>query len=59
MGCWHVLVAALMISLLRNILSNKLLLSKKTLLVTFLDSGKEKKKSNFNRNPLGDCPSRG
>ena len=32
MGVWHVLVVALMISLLlRNILSNKLLLPKKTL----------------------------
>ena len=43
MGVWHVLVALMISLLLRNILSNKLLLSKKTLFVTFLDSGEEKK----------------
>lgn len=59
MGCWHVLVAALMISLLRNILSNKLLLSKKTLLVTFLDSGKEKKKIQFQQKPTRRLPFQG
>lgn len=58
MGCWHVLVAALMISLLRNILSNKLFLSKKTLLVTFLDSGKEKK-IQFQQKPTRRLPFQG
>lgn len=59
MGVWHVLVVALMISLLlRNILSNKLLLPKKTL-CHLSRLWQEKKESNLNRNPLGDCPSRG
>ena len=48
-----------MISLLRNILSNKLLLSKKTLLVTFLDSGKEKKKIQFQQKPTRRLPFQG